>query len=392
MNIVQVTRTFAVAMVLVVTATGLWAAGVEEESAAAVEREMVTDPATGMTWTAPEYGGTLTWGVTAYPENTDIWWVSGWAPHLISGVNERLAFANWAISREIWDGTFYVTVPVEANTGALAESWSQPDPTTFVYNIRQGVHWHDKAPMNGRQLTAKDVEWNWHRYWGLGDFAEDGPSAHKFATTLGAEVVSATATDEWTVVVELAAPNAILQDQMLNNYFFVYPPEVIEEHGDYKDWKNAVGTGPFELTEYVDGSSATWEKNPDYWGYDEKFPDNRLPYVDQARSLMMKEMSTRLAALRTGKIDMLSNTGDARIFSLDDVDSLQKSNPEIDLWPGYGWVESIFLFNWALAPVSDPKVRQALQMAVDRDTIAESFYKGYGDPAPHGLVMQAATG
>ena len=201
---------------------------------------------------------------------------------------------------------------MEANTGALAESWSQPDPTTFVYNIRQGVHWHDKAPMNGRQLTAKDVEWNWHRYWGLGDFAEDGPSAHKFATTLGAEVVSATATDEWTVVVELAAPNAILQDQMLNNYFFVYPPEVIEEHGDYKDWKNAVGTGPFELTEYVDGSSATWEKNPDYWGYDEKFPDNRLPYVDQARSLMMKEMSTRLAALRTGKIDMLSNTGDGR--------------------------------------------------------------------------------
>ena len=166
-------------MVLVVTATGLWAAGVEEESAAATEREMVTDPATGMTWTAPEYGGTLTWATTAYPENTDIWWVSGWAPHLISGVNERLTFAN---------------------------------------------------------------------------------------------------------------------------------------------------------------------------------------------------------------------TGDARIFSLDDVESLQKSNPEIDVWLGYGWVESIFPFNWALPPVSDARVRQALQLAVDRDTIANSFYKGYGDPAPHGLVMQAATG
>ena len=44
---------------------------------------------------------------------------------------------------------------------------------------------------------------------------------------------------------------------------------------------NLVGTGPMELTDLVEGSSITWTKNPNYWGFDEKFPDNRLPYVER---------------------------------------------------------------------------------------------------------------
>ena len=75
MNIVQVTRIFAVAvvLVLVLTATGLWAAGAEEEPAAAMEKETVFDPATGMTWTAPQYGGTITWPARTFPPSTDNW-------------------------------------------------------------------------------------------------------------------------------------------------------------------------------------------------------------------------------------------------------------------------------------------------------------------------------
>ena len=57
--------TFAVALVLVLTATGLWAAGAEEAPAAAAEKEMVLDPTTGKMVTAPEYGGTLTWAAKA---------------------------------------------------------------------------------------------------------------------------------------------------------------------------------------------------------------------------------------------------------------------------------------------------------------------------------------
>ena len=61
---------------------------------------------------------------------------------------------------------------------------------------------------------------------------------------------------------------------------FIEPPEVIKEKGDLLDWRNMVGTGPFELTDWVDGVSYSYTKNPNYWGYDPKYPENRLPYID----------------------------------------------------------------------------------------------------------------
>ena len=51
---------------------------------------------------------------------------------------------------------------------ALAEGWEQPDPTTYIFHIRQGVRWHNKAPLNGREFTAQDVEYNYHRLTGTG--------------------------------------------------------------------------------------------------------------------------------------------------------------------------------------------------------------------------------
>ena len=381
MNIVQITRTCAVALVLVLTATGLWAAAAEEQPAAVAEKEMVLDPTTGKMVTAPEYGGTITWGAKAsYDEITDPWW--GGAAHVISGVNEPLAVSDWAISRDTFNLGFW-DLPPDYARGALAESWSMPDDTTMIFSIRQGVFWDNKAPMNGREFDAHDVEWNFHRYLGLGDFAEDGPSA----TSIGFAIESVTATDQWTVEIKLPKPQLAVLDNMLNNgLWLALPREVVEEYGDMKDWRNVVGTGPLRLTDVVEGSSVTWEKNPDYWGYDEKFPQNRLPYIDEYRSLLMPDMSTRLAALRTGKIDYMGNTGDANIYSPDDLETLQKTNPEIEVWRVYGGVSGGFNFNWALPPVDDPNVRKALQMSVDREQISAAYFKGYGDPTPGGIL------
>ena len=159
--------------------------------------------------------------------------------------------------------------------------------------------------MNGREFDAHDVEWNFHRYLGLGDFTEDGPSAGKGGVTMGAEIVSVTATDKWTVEIKLAKPTLDVLGKMLNNYFIVLPREVIEKYGDAKDWRNLVGTGPWMITDLVDGSSLTYTKNPNYWGYDEKYPENRLPYIDQLRALIMPEVATHMAALRTAKVDYI---------------------------------------------------------------------------------------
>ena len=274
----QIARTLAVALVLVLTATGLWAAGdSDSDDSAAADKEMVLDPSTGKMVTAPEYGGTLTWPTTVFPPSADNWWNLGWA----------------------------MQPPI--NHGALAESWSMPDDTTFIWHIRQGVHWHDKEPMNGRELDAHDIVWNYHRYLGFGDFSEDGPNAAVHLINMGAPIESVTATDKWTVEIKLAKPTYDMLGKMLRSYFYVHAPEQVERDGDAKDWRNTVGTGPLQLVEFVEGSSATWEKNPNYWGYDgfdfhvsslPPIPQNRLPYIDTYRALLVTEGAGLLKAGR----------------------------------------------------------------------------------------------
>ena len=82
---------------------------------------------------------------------------------------------DWAVDREVFSFRHFYTTP-SFYIPHLADGWDTPDPLTIIFNIRQGVHWQDKAPMDGREFTADDVVFNFHRLLGLGDFAEAGPS------------------------------------------------------------------------------------------------------------------------------------------------------------------------------------------------------------------------
>ena len=306
----------------------------------------------------------------------------GWAHLKTSGVNEKLGIPNWAIDRDVWDLTAFYT-PATLMIGRLAESWEQPDPLTYVFNIRKGVHWHNKAPMNGRELTADDVEYNFHRMLGLGKFAEVGPTPFGGAAALtGIPFESVTATDKWTVVMKLKEPRLDALGVILGHYFsFIMPPEVIEQHGDTQDWRNLVGTGPFELTDVVEGSSMTYVKNPDYWGYDEKYPEYRLPYVDQLSMAIIPEEASTVAALRSGAIDFRTwNT------ALDSAESLKKTNPDIAVHTIWFRSSDSFAPDHRRPPFNDINVRRAMQMALDNPTIAATYWKGYADPTPAGLI------
>ncbi len=348
----------------------------------AAAQKYVTDPTTGEVVTEPQYGGTITDVAESGVPHGDPYF-GGWAGSFIGGVNEMLGHGNWGIDREeyAWSDT---GPPLWALKGALAESWDiSPDGLTYTFHIRKGVHWHNKAPMNGRELTAQDVEYNFHRYLGLGDFTDAGPSqVGNLAALVSTPFESITATDKWTVVmklksISLGSPIAILRNGMA----FILPPEVIEKYGDYKDWRNVVGTGPFMLTDFVEDSSVTYEKNPDYWGYDEKYPQNRLPYVDGVKRLIMPDEATRVAALRSGKIDFWG-----WFYSLDQVESLKQTNPEIVAHTQYVRSSASFAPNVRMPPFSDIRVRQAMQMALDLEGIAAPIWKGYADTTPQGLI------
>ena len=386
----MVKRSVAILIGLALTATGLWAAGGEEGSAAAADKKYVTDPTTGKLVTAPEYGGTLT---HAYANNFKVFDTAlAWPPYSVGGVVvEKLGIADWAIDRNEYPFKGGYILPAHAITGALAESWEQPDPLTYVFHIRKGVHWHNKAPMNGRELTAEDVEYNFHRYLGLGSgFTEPGPRAGELRNV---QFESITATDQYTVVFNLKEPYLRTPMLIQDNYsLYMQPPEVIQQHGDITDWRNVVGTGPFQLTDFVDGSSLTYVKNPDYWGYDEKFPENRLPYVDELRVLVMPEEATRLAALRSRKIDYTGyHSGGGQIRSIDVAESLERTNPELVLNEYSERADNGFIFNVSKPPFDDVRVRKAMNMAVDHETINNTYFKGYGDTTPTGQLGMSGS-
>ena len=340
---------------------------------------------------APQYGGTITYVIASEHRGPDAVLSGGSATFLAGAVVEKLAVADWAVPRDIFSfniGEF--SVPSHTK-GVLAESWSQPDPLTFIIKLRQGVHWHDKAPMNGRELTAQDVEYNFHRMVGIGSgFTEKAPNAYSFRA---GEFDSITATDQSTVVFRMNKPRLSALASILDDWAaWIYPPEVIKEHGDVADWRNLVGTGPMMLTDWTKESSRTYERNPDYWGFDEKYPANRLPYIDRLRGLVMPEVATRTAALRAGQVDYVGALAGAQLRNLDQVESLQRTNPEIEIssftWRNDGTIG----FNVQIKPFDDIRVRKAMQMAINLEEFNNSYFGGFGDTTPQGKLSRSYAG
>ena len=384
----------AVLASLVLAATGVWAVGEEEAPAAAMEKEMVLDPTTGEMVLAPQYGGTMTFAVQREPPTTDPMFGGG-ASRGVDGVAEKLGMVNWGTDRDVYDltGAFFY-FPLSVLTGRLAESWETPDTTTMVFKIREGVHWHNKAPMNGRELTAQDIEYNFHRVWGLGS-GFTAPHESYSGSLARIPVESVTATDKYTVTIKLKQPQlGALQFILIDHGAFILPPEVIQQHGDVKEWRNLVGTGPFMLTDWVDGSSTTWTRNPDYWGLDEKFPENRLPYFDGLRALIMKEPATILAALRSGQVDYVGFIGVAEMLYTADKESIERTNPEIAFYPWSIRSENSFAFNMSKDnPFSkDVRVRRAMQMALDLETMNDTYFRGTAKWKPRGVLGEAIIG
>jgi peptide/nickel transport system substrate-binding protein len=160
-------------------------------------------------------------------------------------------------------------------------------------------------------------------------------------------------------------------------YGQVHPKEVIEEYGEraFEDWKNQVGTGPYILKDYVTGTGGTLVRNDNYWDYDERFPENKLPYLDTVKILIIPDSSTAYAALRTGKIDTQANV------NWEIAEQLLKSTPYLKyrtaLGSSYGLRPRV-----DVKPFDDIRVRKALNMAIDRETIAATFYGGNVEGIP----------
>ena len=385
------TTGLAVMCGLVLTATGLWASAASEaEPTAAADREMVRDPSTGQMILKPQYGGSVAeaWA-SDDGKHTDTWW-GGAHREPVSFFLEKMGIGDWALDRDIFDfKTGYI--PQSVLRGHLAESFEiSPDSLTFTFHIRPGVRWHDKPPMNGRELVADDIVFSFNRMTGLGsDFTEKSPFAGAL-TNLPIESIEAT--DKYTVVFKLSRLD-LNAFQMIyaeaHSGGWIYPPEVIEQYGHMQDWETAVGTGPWMLTDWVKGSAITYTKNPNYWGHDEKFPENLLPYLDEVKVLIIPDASTRLTALRTGQT--VRPIGPLGTATFDEAQALRKTNPELP-WTTRQGLPWTFAMDVRKPPFDDIRVRTAMQLALDLETINETLFGGLGDPTPYGFAGPATLG
>ena len=193
---------------------------------------------------------------------------------------ESLATEDWTLDPSVFDPKILFR-PNQYRKGYLAESWEFTDPSTFVVHLRKGIHWQNIPPVNGREFTADDVAYHYHRLFGLGSGLT--PSPEHATVPAYKNLISVTATDKYTVVFKwkTANPELIMVSLLALNPSQVFEArEAVEKWGDLSDWHHAIGTGPFILKDFVSDNSATLIKNPNYWGYDERYPQNQLPYVD----------------------------------------------------------------------------------------------------------------
>ena len=356
-----------------------------------VRQGYVTDPTTGKVVTAPQYGGTIraignlkNEGIDPYFRYTAGIW--------IGLVNEKLGIGDWAVDRSLV-GFDTLYLPDVALIGQLAESWENPDPLTYVFKIRDGVFWHDKAPVNGRQLTAHDVAYSFQRLV----FGVDGGESSadlKLGAALGKIAFdSITATDDSTVVFKLKEPSlTALTSMLVGEHTFVVAREVVEQFGDIQDWRNVTGTGPYQLTDVLEGSSWTYTKIDDYWGFDPKYPENRLPYADKVEYIIVNDPAAITSLMRSGQADFMGFGLNSHLTSVDQAVNLEKTNPELVFYPYTYRSETAIFWNAQQPPFDDIRVRRAISMAIDFDAIAKSYMQGWGDASPSGPIGPAVLG
>ena len=169
--------------------------------------------------------------------------------------------------------------------GVLLQNWTFTTPGTLVLTVRPGVYWQNIAPSFGRQFVASDIVYHWDRAFGLGD-GFTTPGAYFATDTSWLSLKSVTATGNYTVTMQWSTTNMEFIYETVEapgTEQTIEDPDAVAAYGNLNNWHNAIGTGPFILTDFVDNVSATLVKNTNYWGYDERYPQNKLPYMNEIR-------------------------------------------------------------------------------------------------------------
>ena len=234
-------------------------------------------------------------------------------------------------------------------TGALAQSWETPDAQTIVFHLRKGLKFH-----KGQAFTAADVKYSLER------ILDPATGATLRSNLKGVKV---TVVDDYTVKVEKDVPDVTLLSVLAMGETAIISSEWMKTGPNVKIEAN--GTGPFELVDNEPKVRVVVRRNADYFEKD-------LPHLDKIEFRMIKNGEARVNALKTGAVDVIDTV------PWKDIDILKaQQGLVVDVEDGE------FMNLWLNAskkPLDDPRVRQAIAYAIDRQAISEAAFFGYGTP------------
>jgi peptide/nickel transport system substrate-binding protein len=234
----------------------------------------------------------------------------------------------------------------------LATEWTNPDPLTWRFKLRQGVKFTDGEPFN-----AAAVKFTFDR-------ALDPNFKAPYFSRISA-IQSVTVVDDYTVDFKTAAPFPTMLSSLYEASFaaMIVPPKYIADNGPNILATKPVGTGPYKLVEWRKDDQIVLEANPDYWG--------GAPAIKKVIFRPIKEVRTRIAELQSGGADIAVD------IPPEDVSGLQGGSTKVASI-GSDMVY-FFAFNTLeKGPLQNKLVRQAMNYAIDVDAIRQAILGGMG--------------
>jgi len=319
----------------------------------ALQRLALAGALVGLTAAGPALGqsGTITWGKPAEITYGDVH-VAGTA-------------SSWDVFQLVYETLLTTDAQFNLKPG-LAESWEQISPTTYVFTLREGATFS-----NGRAVAPEDVVGTFERIL-------DPETASYWAKQFG-EVKEVKALDDRRVQVELEEPHTAFLPAVAHISAAIIP---IKEYlaGQFDPVTDMLGSGPFMVADHKQDESWTFKANPHYWreGY---------PLAETLEAPIIPDEAARIAALRDGRIDYT-------FFGNPDVELLLSSDRNIEVIPqqttNYYRVD-VNALN-AERPFHDKRLRQAMNLALDREAIRDLVFAGTAPidyPVPQAFGLEA---
>lgn len=243
---------------------------------------------------------------------------------------------------------------------ALADSWEpNEDSTVWTFHLKKDVTFSNGTPFNADIVLANF------------DRMKKGPFESSFygmnLDTLYPGLVSYEKTDDSTVVLTLDKPQPLLPYSMVNYGSAMFEPSCFAEDGTFNGF--AIGTGPYTVAENVLGQYSVIERNDTYWG---------TPGITKTfRFKVIPDAETRYSALRAGEVQGLCDLGAISPAQAAEI----SDDPAYHVSVGDSGITHFLNVNGGAFPFSDVRMREGLSLLIDRQTIIDSFFNGYGIPA-----------